>query len=209
MTMFIRERDIHHPMSVMTVIEGYRDHSSITLREWRSESSLWTMLAASFLFAVLTALAAQLRFFLPFTPVPFTGQVLVVLLAGFVLGRYGLVSMSMYLGLGAGLGWFSGMVGAAALTGVTAGYLFGFVLAAAFIGAMVERRRSWNLVQVIAVMSIGVAIIYGLGTAWLAILLHMDPTSVLVIGVLPFVAADGIKVLMASTIAYTFTSGKA
>lgn len=207
--MFIRERDILHPMSVMTVIEGYRDHSSITLREWRSESSFWTMLAASFLFAVLTALAAQLRFFLPFTPVPFTGQVLVVLLAGFVLGRYGLVSMSMYLGLGAGLGWFSGMVGVAALTGVTAGYLFGFVLAAAFIGAMVERRRSWNLVQVIAVMSIGVAIIYGLGTAWLAILFHMDPTSVLVIGVLPFLAADGIKVLMASTIAYTFTSGKA
>jgi biotin transport system substrate-specific component len=196
-------------MSLSTAFENYREHNSLTLREWREGSSVWTMLAASFLFAMLAALAAQLRFYLPFTPVPFTGQVLVVLLAGFVLGRYGMVSMGMYLGLGAGLGWFSGMTGVGALTGVTAGYLLGFVLAAAFIGMMAERRKEWSLVQITSVMCAGAAIILGLGAAWLAFLLHLDLEAVLAIGVLPFLAVDGIKVLSASTIAYLLTSGRA
>jgi biotin transport system substrate-specific component len=196
-------------MSLSTAFENYRERNSVTLREWREGSSVWTMLAASFLFAMLVALAAQLRFFLPFTPVPFTGQVLVVLLAGFVLGRYGMVSMGMYLGLGAGLGWFSGMAGVSALTGLTAGYLFGFVLAAAFIGMMVERRRDWSLLQIVSVMSMGAVIIYALGAAWLAFLLHLDFASALAIGVLPFVAADALKVLLASSAACILTSGRA
>jgi biotin transport system substrate-specific component len=207
--MFIKGRGISPSMSLTTAFENYRERNSITLREWREESSVWTMLAASFLFAMLAALAAQLRFFLPFTPVPFTGQVLVVLMAGFVLGRYGMASMGMYLGLGAGLGWFSGMAGASALTGVTAGYLFGFVLAAGFIGLMVERKREWSFLQIVSVMCVGVAIIYALGAAWLAFLLHLDLASALAIGVLPFIAADALKVLLASSAAYILTSGRA
>jgi len=196
-------------MSLSTAFENYRARNSITLREWREGSSVWTMLAASFLFAALAGLAAQLRFYLPLTMVPFTGQVLVVLLAGFVLGRYGMVSMGMYLGMGAGLGWFSGMAGVGALTGITAGYLFGFVLAAAFIGMMVERRKEWGLAQIVSVMCAGVAIIYALGAFWLAFLLHLDLATALAIGALPFIAADGIKVLFASSVAYMLTSGRA
>lgn len=195
-------------MSALTSFEGYRRRNSSTIREWRRSSSLWTMLAASFLFAVLAGMAAQLRFYLPFTPVPFTGQVLVVLLAGFVLGRYGVASMGMYLGLGAGLGWFSGMAGVSALTGVTAGYLFGFVLAAGFIGEMAERRREWDLAQIAGVMCAGVAIIYALGTAWLVVLLHLDLASGLAIGALPFAAVDGLKIMLASSAAFLVTEGR-
>ena len=106
-------------------------------------------------------------------------------------------------------GWFSGMAGASALSGVTAGYLFGFVLAAGFIGLMVERRREWSLSQIISVMCIGVAMIYALGAAWLALLLHLDLATTMAIGVLPFIAADAVKVLFASSVACILTSGRA
>src|SRR5512139_648674 len=116
------------------LFEHRRQSYALRLHEWREGASLGEKLALSLLFAVLAAVAAQMRFFLPFTPVPLTGQVLVVLLAGFVLGRFGMVSMGMYLVLGSAFGWFSGAIGMAALSGITAGYLFGFVLAAAVVG---------------------------------------------------------------------------
>ena len=52
-------------------------------------------------FALLTTLAAQLRFHIPGTPVPVTGQTFVVLLAGVTLGmRMGAGSQLIYCLLG-------------------------------------------------------------------------------------------------------------
>jgi len=138
------------------------------------------------------------RIVLPFTPVPFTGQVLVVLLGALVLGRYGALGQGMYLGMGAAFGWFSGMAGFAALLGPTGGYLLGFVLASLFIGEMVERRKEWSMSQVLAAMSLGVLIIYSFGAAQLALFMGLGVTEVFVLGVLPFVTVDALKVLMAA-----------
>jgi biotin transport system substrate-specific component len=52
------------------------------------EASGWiTLTALSLLFAGFTGLCAQLRFYLPFTPVPVTGQVFAVLLCGIFIGK--------------------------------------------------------------------------------------------------------------------------
>jgi len=163
----------------------------------------------SLLFAVLAAVAAQMRFFLPFTPVPLTGQVLIVLLAGFVLGRFGMVSMGMYLVLGSAFGWFSGAIGMAALSGITAGYLFGFVLAAAVVGELAQRRRDWSFGQIVVVMSLAVGIIYLLGSFWLSLILGIELSQALLLGAVPFVVVDAIKVLLASSIAYSITPRRA
>ncbi|MCU0860850.1 MAG: biotin transporter BioY [Methanomassiliicoccales archaeon] len=163
------------------------------------------MLALSLLFMALAGLAAQLRFHLPFTPVPFTGQVLVVLLAGFVLGRFGVVSMGLYLVMGSCLGWFSGAVGLAALSGVTAGYLFGFLVAAALIGEMAQRRREWSMARIVAVMALGDAAILLLGSWWLSALLGIGMAEALLIGAVPFLAVDALKIAVASSIAYGLT----
>ena len=54
-------------------------------------------LAATLFMMVLTAAAAQVSFPLPFTPVPFTFQPMVVLLAGAVLGpELGMLSQVLY-----------------------------------------------------------------------------------------------------------------
>src|SRR5256885_10871146 len=85
---------------------------------------------------VLTAIAAQISIPLPFTPVPFTFQPMIVLLGGAALGaRLGLTSQILYLALGiAGLPVFAASptlpLGAARLLGPTGGYLMSYPLAA-------------------------------------------------------------------------------
>lgn len=196
-------------MQVFDTVTKCRRSASAPLYRWREESSTLTKVMAALLFALLTALAAQVRFVLPFTPVPFTGQVLMVLLGAVVLGRYGALSQVMYLGMGASLGWFSGLVGTAALAGVTGGYLAGFVIAAFLLGELVERRREWGGAQIAAAMSLAVLVIYAAGALQLALVLGLNATEALVMGVLPFLLVDGIKVLMATAIGGVFLRPRA
>src|SRR5512136_2587535 len=75
--------------------------------------------------SLFVAAMAQVRFRLPFTPVPITGQTFAVLLIGAALGsRLGAGSLVIYLVEGAlGLPVFAGGgAGFAALTGPTGGY---------------------------------------------------------------------------------------
>lgn len=113
-------------------------------------------------FAGFTALLAQFAIPVPWTPVPLSLVPLAVFLTGTYLGRgWGAFSMVVYLVAGAlglhvfapsedsfnpdgvwsGERWRVLVPEAAAQTGYTAGYLFGFVAAAAFIGWAVQRRR--------------------------------------------------------------------
>jgi len=185
-------------MQVFDTVHGWRRATSAPLYRWREESSVIAKVGAAFALALLMALAAQARIVLPFTPVPFTGQVLVVLLGAAVLGRYGALGQGMYLVMGGALGWFSGMAGFAALLGPTGGYLLGFLLASAVLGEIVERRKDWNMGRVLAAMSLGVLIIYSLGAAQLALFMGLDVTEAIVLGVLPFITVDALKVLMAA-----------
>jgi biotin transport system substrate-specific component len=196
-------------MPEIDLFEHRRQSYAIRLHEWREHAGLLEKLTWSLFFAVLAAAAAQMRLLLPFTPVPLTGQVLVVLLAGFVLGRFGVVSMGIYLVLGSAFGWFSGAVGMAALSGITAGYLFGFVLAAAMVGELAQRRSHWSYGQIVVVMSLAVCAIYLLGSAWLSLVLGIDFLQALIVGALPFIVVDAIKVLVASSVAYSITPRKA
>jgi biotin transport system substrate-specific component len=185
-------------MQVFDTVNRYRQLTSAPLYRWREESNVLTKVSVALLFALLTALAAQMRFVLPFTPVPFTGQVLMVLLGAMVLGRYGALSQGMYLGLGASFGWFSGLVGTAAFAGVTGGYLIGFVLASVLLGEMVERRKEWNGRQVLIATSLAMMVIYAAGAFQLAIVLGLNVWEALLLGVLPFVLVDSLKVLVAT-----------
>jgi biotin transport system substrate-specific component len=199
---FINRRDLDMLMPAISYVRKRQNGFARSLSDWRGEAGLVEKLAMAGLFAVLTALAAQVRFYLPLTPVPFTGQVLVVLIAGFALGRFGVVSVGLYLLAGAALGWFSGAVGIAAFTGITAGYLAGFGVAAAIIGEMGRRRMDWTYGRIVVLMATGDAVILLLGSLWLSVLFHLDLPSALMLGAVPFLAVDAIKVLAASTVSY-------
>ena len=196
------------PMNSANAYGQFRDHIGGSLYQWRSEATVVEKLGAAFFFATLTALAGQVRFFLPFTPVPFTGQVLVVLLAAMVIGRYGVISQLMFIGMAGTFGWFTGMVGFAALAGITGGYLLGFLVAAFFLGEIVERRNGMGHGQILLAMLAADAMILALGSLQLGLVLQKDLVTAFMLGFVPFVAIDAFKVIMASSIASVLIPSK-
>jgi biotin transport system substrate-specific component len=141
-------------------------------------------------FAAATALAAQVRVPLPFSPVPVTGQTLLVLLSGLVLGAgAGAVSQGLYVALGAaGLPVFTGA--ACGLGGPTTGYLLAFPLAAALVGWAARRGSRLALAGGLLAAT---ACIYTLGAGWLALVLGKSLAAAVMVGVVPFVWGDALK----------------
>ena len=165
-------------------------------------------LAAATAFAALTALGARVQFHLPFTPVPVTGQVLCVLLAGAVLGaRLGFVSQVEYLAAGAaGLPVFAHGGGPGALVGPTSGYLVAFPLAALVVGALSGERGNGGNGRVLLACLCGVAVIYVFGAAWYGVWAAIIGSTagvvvVLAQSVFPFVAFDAVKAGLAAALA--------
>ena len=160
-------------------------------------------------FAALTALGAQVAIRLPFSPVPVTLQVLVVVLTGLVLGsRRGLASQLGYVAAGAlGMPVFAGGSGGlAVLLGPTGGYLMAFPLAAFAAGLIRERLGKGGKFGTFVASWVGVALIYGGGVLWLATWLGMGGVSswgdafvgAWHLGVSPFVLVDLVKAILAA-----------
>lgn len=168
------------------------------------------------LFTGLTAAAAQISVPLPFTPVPFTFQPMVVLLAGLILGpRLGATSQWLYLALGAaGLPVFAASPmlppGALRLLGPTGGYLLAYPFAAALAGYLAQRRDGTRYLTSVAAMGAGLILVYAFGAVWLAFFARVDSVSAaiglrnaIMTSVLPFVAADLMKLLIAAGVVPT------
>lgn len=150
--------------------------------------------------SLLVAALAQIEIPLPFTPVPITGQTFGVLLIGAALGsKRGAASLGLYLAEGAvGLPFFAGGAsGLKILTGATAGYLFGFIIAAYVIGLLAERGLERSVRTSIIPFLVGTFIIYLFGVAWLGIVLGSF-TQALALGVIPFLIGDAIKLILAA-----------
>ena len=190
-------------MQLTHVIDRYR-YARYLIFKWRDELHLLHRLGFAFSFACLTGLTAQIRIPLPFTPVPITGQVLAVLLSGIILGGcYGGLSQVFYVGLGTvGLPWFSGWNGGlAAITGVTGGYIIGFVPAAFMIGWLTDRCTSARRFHFqLLLMAVGVSIIYTFGAAQLAIVMNTGFLKTMRLAVFPFIPVDLMKAAMAAGI---------
>jgi biotin transport system substrate-specific component len=167
-------------------------------------------LAATLFAMVATAAAAQISVPLPFTPVPFTFQPMVVLLAGVVLGpELGLASQVLYLAAGvAGFPVFAASPelpqGMARLLGPTGGYLMSYPLAAFVAGALARRGLDRRYVTSVIAMAAGLAVVFAGGVSWLALLApgasDRSLQAALVAGFYPFVLADCLKLLLAAAI---------
>ena len=158
-------------------------------------------------FALLSAVSGLVRIPLPFTPVPVTLQVFVVLLAGAVLGRgWGAASQGLYVASGAlGAPVFAGAAaGLAYIAGPTGGYLAGFVLAPFVVAAILGGRDQFTPLRVAGAMAAGVAVIHTCGWAWLAFGLHMGPGAAFFAGVHPFLPLDALKAAAAAALVLPF-----
>lgn len=157
------------------------------------------------IFAALTAVISQVKFFFPGVPnVPVTLQVLAVALAGGLLGPvWGAVSLGLYVLLGAiGLPVFAGgTAGLQVLMGPTGGYLFAYPVAAAVVGLIAPAQRAPGLVRTAFGMLVGLALIYAGGGGW-AMLVGGKAFGVVLSGwVLPFIPLDLVKVALGAIVA--------
>lgn len=147
--------------------------------------------------ATLTALAAQWRISLPFTPVPITGQTFAVLLTGAALGATrGAAGQVLYVLAGAlGAPVFTGGEGGLDYirTSGTAGYLIGFIIAAGLVGYMAERRQDRTFPTMFTAYILGSIVIYACGVIGLMIIFDMTLSEAVVAGVVPFLIGDIIK----------------
>ena len=133
---------------------------------------------------------------IPFVPVPLTLQTLFVLLAAIVMKRYAVIPTSLYLFLGAmNLPLFhNGTSGIGILLGPTGGYLVGFIPASLAAGLAYERKSGvWNL----AGITVAEVLIYGCGAGWLVLSAGLSALQAIIIGVLPFLPGELVKVYAA------------
>jgi biotin transport system substrate-specific component len=174
----------------------------------RTDSSSFRMaerVGAVLFITVLTAIAAQISVPLPFTPVPFTFQPMVVLIGAAALGsRLGLASQILYLAVGiAGLPVFAASPelpqGAARILGPTGGYLMAYPFAAFLTGWLAERGFDRRYVSAVLAMMCGLVVVFAGGVGWLMIgASRLDLSAALTAGFYPFVIPDFAKVLVAS-----------
>ena len=139
-------------------------------------------------------MSAKIRLYIPFTPVPVTGQVFAVLLCGAFLGKeYGPLSQVFYLLFGLlGVPWF--VIGP---LGPTGGYLIGFIFAPFIIGLLREKLHDGVPTTLLAMLA-GVLIIYLFGLIQFSIFTQSSMLRSIRLAVLPFIPFDLGKALIAA-----------
>jgi biotin transport system substrate-specific component len=145
--------------------------------------------------AALTGAGALIT--VPLGPVPFTLQTVFVILAGFLLGtRWGFISVTLYLLLGAaGLPVFAGgAAGAGHLLGPTGGYLVSFPFGAAVAGYLAEVGDGRPGIERLSLKALGgvlaSALILVAGAARLMDFYGMSAEVAFSVGIAPFVVTS-------------------
>lgn len=165
-----------------------------------ASSPVRNMVYAS-MFGALTAIGALIV--IPMQPVPFTLQTFFTGLSGALLGGYaGALSQIVYVILGCiGLPVFAGgKAGLGVLFGPTGGYLIGFIVGAYVTGKIVEARPQAGVFWSAAAILVGDLVIYGIGTVQLAMVAHLSPGKAILIGVVPFLIPEAIKLIAAAVL---------
>lgn len=148
-------------------------------------------------------LAVMSQIAVPFFPVAMTLQTLAVMLIGVTFGfRMATATVVLYILEGAaGLPVFTGFANMAVLIAkpYTAGYVAGFLVAAAIMGFMADRGVTKTWLGMIATLFVGEVVIFGMGIALLAYLLGFETS--LQAGLYPFLLGDALKLVLAAVIA--------
>lgn len=152
--------------------------------------------------AALLALSAWIS--IPMPQVSFTMQSFAVFFAlGLLGGRRGSISIGIYILMGAvGLPVFSGFRGGlGVILGVTGGYIWGFLLAGPVYWAITALLGQGFKVR-LGAMILGMILCYSCGTWWYLQVYGGTFQAVLLVCVVPYLIPDGIKILLALSLAH-------
>lgn len=155
------------------------------------------------LFATLIAVSGYISIPLPISTVPVTAQTLAVMLAGSLLPAWhAAASLLVFLAMGAvGLPVFSGgTAGLGVIAGKTGGYLIGFLVGAFIISVL--RGKKPGFIRLLSANAIGgILVVYAFGVLWLNQVTGIGISKAIIVGALPFIPGDIVKVIAASFIA--------
>lgn len=157
------------------------------------------------LMAAILCVVAPFSIPIPFSVVPISFTNLAIYFAVFILGwKKGTISYLIYFLLGfVGLPVFSGFSGGPAkVFGPTGGYLIGFIILAIISGYFIEKFKGKVYMYVVG-MSLGLVITYILGTTWLSYQLELTFIKGLMMGVVPYLPGDILKIVIATIVGPT------
>lgn len=161
-------------------------------KSWMRDCAL--VLGAS----IVIGLFAHVSIPLPFTPVPLATQPQVILFLSALLGgKRAVLATLLFLFEGAmGFPVFAGgAAGLARFAGPTGGYLLGYLLSAYITGTLFEQMKERTSVKAFLAMALGNIVIFACGVTWLSQLIGWK--SALVLGFLPFIIGDILKLCVA------------
>lgn len=161
-------------------------------------------LTLSSMFASITVVLSFISIPLPFSPVPITGQTLALMLSGSLLDPItAFLSMAIYLALGAiGIPVFAGFHGGIGiLLGPTGGYLLAMPIASFVTSTILKAEKISFLKLIISNIIGGIVIVYLLGVLQLSIVAQLNLKKAVLLGALPYIPGDFIKVLLSSYLA--------
>jgi biotin transport system substrate-specific component len=150
-------------------------------------------------FAATIFIAGQVRIPLPFTPVPITLQTFAVYLGAAWLGAGRGVGGPLVFAVAAASGMPVRSGFQAGLTGATAGYILGWMLAAFLLGRVLGGRPA-SAGKIVAAMAGASALVYTCGMLHLTLLLDLPLRDAMIMGFLPFIPGDVLKIALAATI---------
>lgn len=142
----------------------------------------------------IVALSSLISCKLPFTPVPITFQVTLVLFLALMIGsRAAFYMITSFLLEGAlGLPVFAGgTFGLAVLAGPTGGYLLGYLIGGVLIAKIREVNQYTSAKNAFYLLLIGHLMVYATGVLHLGLFIGYE--SALLAGTIPFIAGDIIK----------------
>ncbi len=164
------------------------------------KQSSWAYNLPSIALGVIAmARLAQFSIPLPFTPVPITGQTFGVAMIGLLWGwKRALATTVSYLLVGA-LGFPVFALGKAGLAmGPTAGYLFGMVIASAWMGFLADHGWTKTFLRTWLAATSGSLIIFSCGLFVLSF--FVPEGTLLAAGLFPFIPGDLLKTFLVANL---------
>ncbi len=152
-----------------------------------------------FFYVILLAISAKIKFYLPFSIVPFTFQTLIIFFIIFFEDKKtAFIAISSYLTLGLlNFNVFSKNFGFLSLFGPTGGYLVGFLFASFFACKTDNSKNNINKIDYISLSIRGIlALITVYFFGFLGLLRFMKPLQAFIVGVLSFIIFDIYKLII-------------
>lgn len=170
------------------------------MKKGRRESTKQMTLAA--LMTAVTCVLAPFAFPLPFSPIPITFATLALYFSLYVQSwKQALFSCFLYLAMGlVGIPVFSGFsAGFGKLTDPTGGFLLGYIFLILVGGVLLSKAKGKMISEAFG-LAVATLVMYLFGALWLGISTGISWRAALMMGMLPYIPGDLLKIAAAVTV---------